>query len=161
MVDVWGYNNQSVARKVVCVLWGIVLVTAIPIAGRRVNLKEAGQSVPWRPPSGAYGPFWTVLILCLLSSWVLVTRVTQSTTDFIVLALTYFLTVTSCVAWLFVYVQKKVYGIVAFVVLLCVWSVLAPFAFSQQPLGGALLGPLGVWALFQLAVNCRELEEPR
>lgn len=155
--DFWLWNTSTVRRVVYC-LWMVVIVIAIPAAGSRVDLKGAGSTVPWRPPAKAYGAFWGALILALLVSWILVGRATVHAFDFTILAVGYFLLVASCVAWLFAYASKKIYGVVVFLVLLCVFSVLVLLASAQHLLGGSLLLPLGVWAVFQLCVNCHEIQ---
>lgn len=152
-------NNDTPSwRKVIFALWCVVIVFAIPIASRTSDLTTAGLSVQWRPPGSVYGVFWGALILCLLGSWVLVSGREPDDKNFVGLAVAYFLIVVSCVAWVQLYSRNKLYGIPAFLALLCVLACTIPIAISVSTFGGSLLLPLGVWTTFQLAVNCRELE---
>lgn len=152
----WG-QNAGTGRRVLYCFWIVVLAGTIPLTGYYYPPKEAGASVPWRPPKGVYGWFWFALVAGLVASWIVVARAADTPATFGILAAGYAAVVLSCAAWLVVYSKKQLYGVVAFLVLLCCWGFTVVAASSVQPIGGALLVPLGMWAIFQLGVNCQEV----
>ena len=148
-------ESELNARKWIGVLW--TLAPWLILAFSYKTSKGMGSSVKWRPPSATYGIFWPVLIVMLSMAWVLISRESDFS-QFVTLAILFLLLISLCIGWLFAYAEKKENGIAVFLGLLSAIGIALPIALKCDVYAGALLVPLLVWVVFQLGVNCKEVE---
>lgn len=148
-------RSELNTRQWIGVLW--TLAPWLILAFSYKTSKGMGSSVTWRPPSATYGVFWPVLIVLLSTAWVLISR-KSDLPQFGTLAVLFLLLIGLCIGWLFAYAEKKQNGIAVFLGLLSVIGMALPIALKCDIYAGALLMPLLVWVVFQLGVNCQEVE---
>jgi tryptophan-rich sensory protein len=147
--------SELMARKWISVLWTLA-PWSILVFSYKTN-KDMGAQVPWRPPSGTYAIFWSLLIILLSMAWILVSR-RADLKQFCSLAVLFLLLISLCIGWLFVYKKGKTVAISVILAILSVIGMALPISMDCDVYAGSLLMPLLVWVVFQLAVSCKELD---
>lgn len=148
--------TELMVRKYIGIGW--TLAPWLILAFGSQTDKSMGAGVPWRPPSATYAIFWSLLIFMLSAAWVLISR-SSDLKQFGCLAVLFLLIISLCIGWLFAYHKDKKAAIAVFLAILSVIGLALPIATTCDVYAGALLTPLLVWSVFQLAVSCRELEQ--
>ena len=148
-------GSELLWRKIIGILW--LFAPLAIFAFSPLMSKEAGECVTWRPPKETYSVVWTVIILCLMASWVFISR-NAALGPWIGQVVLYFIVIFLSILWILMYRQNKRNGIAVFVALLMVLSVTVPLSFKVNIYAGVLLLPLVVWAIFNLGINCAEIQ---
>ena len=149
---------QQKIRMIISWIW-VFAPFVILVLGSTVYrpTKEAGACVPWRPTSEMYGITWGILCLFLSISWIAVCGKAPFPA-FVCIALLFALVIALSVTWLGVYYnndKKPAMSVLVGILLLVV--ILVPVAFQLNVWSGALLCPLFMWLVLQIAVGASEL----
>jgi hypothetical protein len=155
----WPTTTASLVRKSITVAW-LFAPWTICIAQSVKQFKSGpldGKSVKFRPDPMMYAFGWVFIIMCLSASWYILAQ-TADTLAFVVQAILFFLIIVTAILWMWRYHVNKIDGISIFIILLFQLVILLPLAHSTSVYGASLLMPLLVWAIFQLFVSAREME---
>jgi tryptophan-rich sensory protein len=154
---------ETWARIIIGVIW-VLAPLSIAISGQIIgDMSNDGAVVSWRPPGGTYAVVWGFLIALIMAAWVVVSRNTSGRLWlWIGLVVAFLVVITLANVWLFVYKSSadnaKQKAIAVFISLIMVLMLTLPLAYEAHYAAMALLMPLFGWAVFNLAVSCRESE---
>ena len=149
--------NVLIIRRVVGIIWFFVPILIFILGPVFVVGKSDGACVPWRPDVAVYGIGWGFLVLCLMFSWLIVSRRSTGNIAWASQVVLFFLVILLCIFWMWLYHEDKRNGISVFVFLIMILLILLPIVQRTNTYAFALLLPLSFWAIFQLGVNCAEM----
>lgn len=151
-------NKEKIARIVIGVIWMLAPVFIFIFAGIFPVSEESGECVAWRPQNNVYTIAWSFIVVLLLFSWILVSRAKKSPLGtWIGHVILYFLVIMLCVFWIIFYRIDPLNGVTVFIFLLMTLGVLIVATWKSSRWGCAFLIPVLVWAVFQMSVNCAEM----
>ena len=116
--------------------------------------KDAGTTVPARPPSWVFGAIWPFLYLSLGIAWVILRK-----QDSYIIDILMYITILSLVAWIIVYGcgKNKKNALYIILLVLVVALLLFGYSWSQNKYAGMLITPFLAWILFATMLNFTEV----
>lgn len=116
--------------------------------------KDAGTTVPARPPSWVFGTVWPFLYIFIGIAWVILRD-----KDSYIIDILMSLTVIGLVAWILVYGCGKNKKNALYIILLVLVAALLLFGYSwsQNKYAGMLITPFLGWILFATMLNFTEV----
>lgn len=118
--------------------------------------KDAGATVPARPPSWVFGIVWPFLYIFIGIAWVILRD-----QDSYIIDILMSLTVIGLVAWILIYGCSKNKKNALYIILLILVAALLLFGYSwsQNKYAGMLITPFLGWILFATMLNFTEVNK--